>query len=601
MSSPAAPARSSEPRWAAPGVRPRAAWAALSRPATRPSSPGVATAAHYPTCACGSSTTKGDRSVRAKQGNFEVHTDCLFQGYLNRPELTAEAVTADGWYRTGDLARIDAHGYVRITGRVKDVINRGGEKVPVAEIEQLLHAHPAVRDVAIVAMPDERLGERACAFVVGDLDFETMLDYLDSARVAKTYWPERLELVESLPRTPSGKIQKFILRAQARELVTDMTTAPTIGPRRPASRGPEATSTTEGERWAELIEREHRVPLELWDELRDRGYLRLAAPPEYGGAGIPFTRYLELLELFSMSHASLRMIVHVANGIWRPMDSHANDDQRERFIKPTVAGEIKVAFTLTEPGAGSGADIRCSVVREGDTYYLSGEKHLITFGTIADYLMTFARVEGTRGTEGTVALMVPTRGDGVDAREMAETMGVRGTDHGHIVFDRAPVPVADRFGEEGQGVEIALSGFLGPSRISLATTCVGLAQRALDLALDYARQRETFGKKIAERQAIAFRLAEMAADLEAARRLVRHAATTWEETGSAPHGGGDGQAVRLGDAPARDRRRAPGARRRWVLVLKPDRAGVPRRARSALRGGYGRDPEDHDRAGPAQR
>ncbi len=159
-----------------------------------------------------------------EEGNFEVHTDCLFVGYLNRPALTAEAVTEDGWYRTGDLARIDAHGYVRITGRVKDVINRGGEKVPVAEIEQLLHAHPAVRDVAIVAMPDERLGERACAFVVSgdgpELDFESMLEYLDSHRVSKTYWPERLELVESLPRTPSGKIQKYVLRAQARELVT---------------------------------------------------------------------------------------------------------------------------------------------------------------------------------------------------------------------------------------------------------------------------------------------------------------------------------------------------------------------------------------------
>jgi alkylation response protein AidB-like acyl-CoA dehydrogenase len=315
-----------------------------------------------------------------------------------------------------------------------------------------------------------------------------------------------------------------------------MTTAPTT----PASEFDaleaevRAYVENEGERWTERIEREHHVPLELWDELRDRGYLRLASPVEYGGAGIPFTRYLELLELFSMSHASLRMIVHVANGIWRPMAARANDDQRERFIKPTVAGEIKVAFTLTEPGAGSGADIRCRVAREGDTYYLSGEKHLITFGTIADYLMTFARVEGTRGTDGTVALMVPTRGEGVDAREMPETMGVRGTDHGHIVFDRAPVPVADRFGEEGQGVEIALSGFLGPSRISLATTCVGLAQRALDLALGYAKQRETFGKKIAERQAIAFRLAEMATDLEAARRLVRHAALTWEERGSAP-------------------------------------------------------------------
>lgn len=166
---------------------------------------------------------EGGRPLPAGQeGNFEVHTDCLFAGYLNRPGLTAEAITPDGWYRTGDLARIDSDGYVRITGRVKDVINRGGEKVPVAEIEQLLHAHPAVRDVAIVAMPDERLGERACAFLVLDagaeLDFEMMLEYLDSRRVSKTYWPERLELVDSLPRTPSGKVQKFVLREKARVL-----------------------------------------------------------------------------------------------------------------------------------------------------------------------------------------------------------------------------------------------------------------------------------------------------------------------------------------------------------------------------------------------
>jgi len=163
---------------------------------------------------------EGRMLAPGEEGNFEVHTDCLFVGYLNRPALTAEVVTEDGWYRTGDLARIDRSGYVRITGRVKDVINRGGEKVPVAEIEQLLHAHPAVRDVAIVAMPDERLGERACAFVVGELEFDTMLEYLDSHRVSKTYWPERLELVPSLPRTPSGKIQKFLLREHARDFVT---------------------------------------------------------------------------------------------------------------------------------------------------------------------------------------------------------------------------------------------------------------------------------------------------------------------------------------------------------------------------------------------
>jgi 3-phosphoshikimate 1-carboxyvinyltransferase len=160
----------------------------------------------------------GDELAPGEEGNFEVLTETLFQGYLNRPELTAAALTPDGYYRTGDLARIDADGYLRITGRVKDVINRGGEKVPVVEVEQVLYGHPAVREVAIVAMPDERLGERACAFVVlepdAELCFETMQHYLEASHVSKPYWPERLELVDELPRTPSGKIQKFVLRDQ---------------------------------------------------------------------------------------------------------------------------------------------------------------------------------------------------------------------------------------------------------------------------------------------------------------------------------------------------------------------------------------------------
>jgi len=162
------------------------------------------------------------------EGNLEIETDTLFAGYLNRPEATAQALSPDGWYRPGDLATIDADGYLRITGRVRDVINRGGEKIPVAEIEQLLYRHPAVGEVAIVAMPDPRLGERACAFVVLDptspsatLSFAEMQAHLDAHHVAKTYWPERLELVSELPRTPSGKIQKFVLRDRARELEPD--------------------------------------------------------------------------------------------------------------------------------------------------------------------------------------------------------------------------------------------------------------------------------------------------------------------------------------------------------------------------------------------
>ncbi len=283
-----------------------------------------------------------------------------------------------------------------------------------------------------------------------------------------------------------------------------------------------------GEEWAERIERERAVAPELWSELDERGYLRLAAPIEYGGRGIPFTQYLPLLELFAMSHAALRMIVHVANGVWRSMDSHASPEQRERFVKRQVAGEIKVAFTLTEPTAGTGADLRCSVVREGDTYYLTGEKHMITFGTIADYLLLFARTEGTRGADGTVALLLPPHGEGIDVTVMPESMGVRGSDHGHFVFDRAPVPVADRLGEEGDGLGVALSGFLTPSRIAVAMTCVGLARRALELAVEYAQGRETFGKVLASRQAISFMLAEMRADIESARALIMQSAERWE-------------------------------------------------------------------------
>jgi 3-phosphoshikimate 1-carboxyvinyltransferase len=156
------------------------------------------------------------------EGKFEVRTPWLFDGYLNRPDATANALTDDGFYRTGDLARLDSEGYMRITGRVKDVINRGGEKIPVAEIEQLLYAHPAIREAAIVAMPDERLGERACAFVVlepgAELDLEVVRAHLDSHRVSKTYWPERVEPVDALPKTPSGKIRKYVLRELAQRI-----------------------------------------------------------------------------------------------------------------------------------------------------------------------------------------------------------------------------------------------------------------------------------------------------------------------------------------------------------------------------------------------
>lgn len=283
-----------------------------------------------------------------------------------------------------------------------------------------------------------------------------------------------------------------------------------------------------GEAWSDRIETEGVVPKELFDELKSEGFLSLAAPVELGGGGLSFSQWMGLMEIFSRSHASVRMLVHVINGTWRAMNPHVTPEQREKFVKPSIAGDILVAFTLTEPGNGTGADISCSVRREGDTYYLSGTKHLITFGVNCDYWLLFARLEGSVGKDGTVCLMVDRNSANVLVENTSDTMGVRGTDHARMTFTDTPVPVSQRLGEEGDGLKIALGGFLTPSRISVAMSCVGLAERAQELAVDYARSRVTFGKPIASRQAIAFMIAENEADVQAAKALILHAAREWE-------------------------------------------------------------------------
>lgn len=158
-----------------------------------------------------------------RPGRFLVRTPGMFVGYLAHPEWYDRALLDGEWLDTGDIAAIDADGYMRIEGRSKDVINRGGEKIPVAEVESLLHEHPAVKEVAVVAMPDPRLGERACAFVVprpgATLTLADVQRHLDAAGTAKQYWPERVELIDALPRTPSGKVQKFLLRERIAEIL----------------------------------------------------------------------------------------------------------------------------------------------------------------------------------------------------------------------------------------------------------------------------------------------------------------------------------------------------------------------------------------------
>ena len=162
----------------------------------------------------------GRRLPPGEEGLLKVRGCSNFVGYLRRPQLYNH--DAEGWFDTGDLARADADGYIRITGRAKDIIIRGGENIPVIEIEGLLFRHPAVQTVAIVGMPDARLGERACAFVVPKsgqrFSFDDMARFMTEQKVARQYVPERLELLNELPLTPSGKVQKFKLREMAKAL-----------------------------------------------------------------------------------------------------------------------------------------------------------------------------------------------------------------------------------------------------------------------------------------------------------------------------------------------------------------------------------------------
>jgi cyclohexanecarboxylate-CoA ligase len=164
---------------------------------------------------------KGNELPAGEEGNLLVRGASLFVGYLKRPELYG--VDDDGWFATGDLARMDKDGYIRITGRTKDVVIRGGENIPVVEVENLLYKFPGIADVALVGCPDERLGERLCAYVTldenaTDLTLDELKSYLIKQQLSKSYLPEYLEVIEAMPRTASGKIQKFKLREQAKEV-----------------------------------------------------------------------------------------------------------------------------------------------------------------------------------------------------------------------------------------------------------------------------------------------------------------------------------------------------------------------------------------------
>ncbi|MEK7878980.1 MAG: acyl-CoA dehydrogenase family protein [candidate division NC10 bacterium] len=284
---------------------------------------------------------------------------------------------------------------------------------------------------------------------------------------------------------------------------------------------------TEGEAFARQLDAEKRIPDGLLKRLRELGLMRLTFPREYGGEGLRLQEYFPILEECAKSHGTIRILVHGVNTMWRPM-SYARKPLKDRWLTAIAAGEAIPAFALTEPDTGTGADIGTTAVRRGDTYYLTGNKHLITFADIADVFTVVACTDRSKGGAGISAFLVERNTPGFSMTMMPEMMGMKGSEHGILEFREAPVPAGNLLGEEGQGLEIVLRGFLDQSRAAIAQSCVGIAQRSLELAADFTKQRVTFGKPIAERQAIQMMLAEMATGIHAGRLLVMDAARRFD-------------------------------------------------------------------------
>lgn len=268
------------------------------------------------------------------------------------------------------------------------------------------------------------------------------------------------------------------------------------------------------------IEANDRVPAELIEAMARRDAFRLTAPTRDGGLCMTAVEVLPYLEAAAMGPAAGRMLVHVNNGIWRPLALYGTDSQRA-LIEEVGSGKTIIGLAVTERGQGSGRDLGTTVRRENDGWRLQGEKYLITFAQFADHFIVLAAVLDDDGGRALTTFLVPAGGDGVEVKA-DPTMGLAGIGLGIVSFD-SHLNADATIGEIGQGLAV-FNAFMSYSRISVAACMVGLAQCALDQAVEFATTRTTFGKPIAERQMIQTHLARMYASVFAGRATVRSAA-----------------------------------------------------------------------------
>jgi Acyl-CoA dehydrogenases len=273
-------------------------------------------------------------------------------------------------------------------------------------------------------------------------------------------------------------------------------------------------------------DKEHHFPLEAHRGLAALGAYGICVPEEFGGAGLDYLTLALVLEEIAAGDGGTSTAISVTNcPVNAILMRYGNAAQKKRWLTPLARGEMLGVFCLTEPHVGSDASaLRTTALREGDGYVLNGVKQFITSGKNGHLAVVVAVTDKGAGKRGMSAFLVPTDAPGYVVARLEDKIGQHSSDTAQINFDNCRIPADHLIGEEGEGYRIALSALEG-GRIGIAAQSVGMARSAFEVALAYARERQSFGTAIINHQAVGFRLADCATQLEAARQLIWHAAT----------------------------------------------------------------------------
>ncbi len=273
-------------------------------------------------------------------------------------------------------------------------------------------------------------------------------------------------------------------------------------------------------------DKKHHFPKEAHKGLAALGAYGICVPEELGGAGLDYLTLALVLEEIAAGDGGVSTTISVTNcPVNAILMMYGNDAQKKQWLTPLAQGELLGAFCLTEPHVGSDASsLRTTAVKEGNEYVINGVKQFITSGKHGDVAVVIAVTDKGAGKKGMSAFLVPTNAPGYVVARLEDKLGQHSSDTAQINFDNCRIPAENLIGSEGEGYKIALSALEG-GRIGIGAQSIGMARSALEVAIDYAKQRESFGTSIFNHQAVGFRLAECATQLEAARQLIWHAAS----------------------------------------------------------------------------